>query len=121
MMLDQLRKYAKDVRKKDAPEKPGTFLVNLSGVSFETRPILIRAMDESTPIRMARERTNEYDFYAVAVEAEIFGTWAKIGYLPTPFNIHVARDMDNDLPVNITLHSLAGEYPTRGVRVRIDK
>jgi len=120
-MLDKLRKYASDVRDKDAPEKPGTFLVNLSGVSFDLRPLLIKNMTNDTLVRMARERTNEYDFYAVAVEAQVLGTWAKIGYLPTPFNVHVARDLDNDLPVSISLHQLVGEYPACGVRVRIDK
>jgi len=120
-MNNQLRNYVKSIREVEASEKAGTFIVNLAGVSFDARPVLIRAIKSDTQVRLVRERSNEVDFYAVVVEAEVLGRWAQIGYLPRPFNVHVARDLDKELPVKITLDAVVGEYPNQGVRVRIDK
>lgn len=101
--LDALRAYAKRVRV-DKEDSDSVFSV--VGVTFENRQPLINIMSDKTKVRLARERSNEFDFYAVAVEAKLGGKWLKIGYLPKARNKEVAEKLDKAVNIRARVKNI---------------
>ena len=74
MDYNNLRNYAEHVRSEDNG-LDRRIIARLAGVTFEGRQKMLAKMDNRTPVRLERDRRNEYDFHAVKVMAKIKNRW----------------------------------------------
>lgn len=131
MKLKEIKQFAEAVRKKEALEKSGGFEVRLAGVTFEARQEIIRAtVSKETALRLVREKSNEYDPYAVAAEGFVSKSlnredttgakiWLQLGYLPRPFNLQIAKELDEGIEYEIKVLEVLGEYPLLSVKTAL--
>ena len=97
--LDALRSYAEQIKEEGFASEKG-FVLKVVGVSFENRQPIINVMTKKTEVRFVRDRTNEFDFYAVGVEASIGGKWLSVGYIPKDKSQKIAEKIDKNLAVS---------------------
>jgi len=92
--LNALRSFAKQIKTEEDAPVDG-FVSKVVGVTFDNRQPIINVMDMRTEVRLVRERSNKFDFYAVGVEAKVGGKWLSVGYIPKHKNKEIAEKIDN--------------------------
>jgi len=107
MQSDKLRAYAKQVKAEDFT-LDRTLLAKVVGVSFEGRQDLLAIMDDSTLVKLERDRRNEYDFYAVKVLAELKGAWQHVGFIPKKMSRKISDTLDKGAKLSCKVHRLTG-------------
>lgn len=100
--------------------------VKVVGVAFEDRQNIIARLKGNEPVRLVREKQNQYDPNAIAVyvtceNAEV----CQIGYLPKGLAADLAPLMSGP-PITAALHEITGGfqiaegyYASRGVTLDI--
>lgn len=96
---------------KEAAElKQRRIIARVAGVTFEGRQELLKQVKDDTPIRLERDRRNEYDFYAVKVMAELNQVWEHVGFLPATMSKRVAKSLDDGLRLDAGVHKVKGGF-----------
>lgn len=98
-----------------------SYFTKLSGTSF--RQDEIKKLKEKTKLRVVPRPDNEYDQYAVEVQALLKEGWTQIGWIPKGKNIDIAMLLGEGGSVDISVSSVTGgtkEHPTMGVNVAIE-
>ncbi len=85
-------------------------IARVAGVTFEERQDLLKKVTDKTPIKLERDRRNEYDFNAIKVLAEIDGEWAHVGFLPKTMSKNVAKSLDDGLKLEAGVHKVKGGF-----------
>jgi single-stranded-DNA-specific exonuclease len=105
----------------------GKYLITKAvGITFDDRQDIIKLVSKDTPIILDREKTNEFDKYAVAIKASIFGVYMKVGFLSKDVNKNVALILDSGTKLKATIentYSWQTEYgnENKGICLRIYK
>jgi hypothetical protein len=107
MNKNRLKHYASKV-KSDARGLDRTIIARIAGVTFEGRQAHLEKMDLGTKVRLQRDRRNKYDFYAVAVMAEIGGAWEHVGFIPGAMSKLISRSLDNGVDLVAVAHRRTG-------------
>ena len=97
--LGLLRSYAKQIKEEASDSETG-LISKVVGVTFDNRQPFINAMTKDTEVRLVRERSNKFDFYAVSVEANIGEKWLGIGYIPKDKSKKIAEKIDKDVEIS---------------------
>lgn len=96
-----------------------SYYTKLAGTSF--RQDVIKDLKESAPIRAVAEPENEYDQFAVRVEAMTKDGWKQIGYIKKGSNEQIQKRLLDGLDVNLTLTAITGEdKDTLGVNIAVE-
>ena len=93
-LLDKVRIYKGLLQGSAHSLFRGMMVCKLSGVTFDGRQEALMLVDEDTPIRLVRDRRNEYDFHAVSVEAFVELKWKDVGFIPASINKDIASALD---------------------------
>lgn len=93
-ILDQVRIYKGMMQGSSYTLFRGTMVCKLSGVTFDKRQEALSKVEPDTPLRLSRDRRNNFDFYAVFVEAFIDLKWADVGFVPASINKEIASALD---------------------------
>jgi hypothetical protein len=105
--ISKLLQYAEKIKSEEHHlQKP--IILRLSGVTFDSRQQTLSQVNDDTPVRLQRDRRNEYDYYAVKVEAFVEELWKEVGFLPKPAAKKYAPLMDSGDEFNIKVHALKG-------------
>lgn len=102
-----LKNYAERVRS-ESNGLNRKIIAKLAGVTFEGRQDILAQMTEKTPVRLERDRRNEYDFHAVRVLAELEGTWEQAGFIPRTMSGLIAKSLDKGISLLATVHKVTG-------------
>lgn len=98
-----------------------SYYTKLSGTSFRQDAVAELAKAKSPILRLVPEPENEYDEYAVKVEAMLSDGWSQIGYIQRGKNQEIQKRLLEGLDVAITLSAVTGEdKATLGVNVAIE-
>ena len=108
MDVGKLKKYAEKVKHKTSHLLDEEMVARVAGVTFEDRQEVLALVDEGTPVKLIRDRRNEYDFYAVGVWVEIEGVWKQAGFIPNPMCKKVSKSMDNGVKFSSSVHRVKG-------------
>jgi len=96
-----------------------SYYTKLAGTSF--RQDVIKDLKERCPIRAVAEPENEYDKFAVRVEAMTEDGWKQIGYIKKGSNEQIQSRLLGGLDVNLTLTAITGEdKDTLGVNIAVE-
>ena len=98
-----------------------SYYTKLSGTSFRQEEI--KKLKEKTKLRVVPRPDNEYDQYAVEVQALLKDGWTQIGWIPKGQNVDMAMLLGEGGSVDISLSSITGgteEHPTMGVNVAVE-
>lgn len=97
-----------------------SYYTKLSGTSFRQDAIAALAKVKEPLLRLVPEPENEYDEYAVRVDAMLQEGWAQIGYIQRGKNQDIQKRLLSGLDVSISLSAITGEdKKTLGVNVAI--
>jgi single-stranded-DNA-specific exonuclease len=107
MDLKSLRHYADSIKTSDSFVNR-RIVARVAGVTFENRQTLLEKVSRSTPIKLERERRNEYDFHAVKVLGKIDNRWQQLGYLPMAMASSVANKMDEGVKYSAGVVNVKG-------------
>lgn len=96
-----------------------SYYTKLSGTSF-TQDV-ISELNENTALRCVADPKNEYDQYAVKVEAKLNNKWVHIGWIQKGKNQDISKFLQDGGKVDIILNSITGggEDLNYGVNVGI--
>ncbi len=93
----------------------------LVGVTFEGRQAIISVLTGKEPLRVRREKDNEYDKLAVAVDVMFGETWAPIGYIAKDKNTDIAAALDAGESVYIANGGITGgDGKSFGVNIKLE-
>lgn len=109
MDLNKLKAYAKKV-KQEAKGLDRTIIARTTGVSFEGRQELVARLKKSTPMKLERDRRNEYDFYAVKVLAYLDNEWQQVAFIPAKMSPLISRSLDNGTELDVEVHRITGGF-----------
>lgn len=97
-----------------------SYYTKLAGVSFR-QDAVAKLKPGKTPLRVVAEPENEYDPYAVRVEALLGDGWELIGYIAKGSNVDMHNFLVAGGKVNIECKDVTGEdKKTLGVNVSIE-
>ena len=97
-----------------------SYYTKLAGVSFRQEAVA-KLKPGKTPLRVVAEPENEYDPYAVRVEALLGDGWELIGYISKGSNVDMHNFLVEGGVVNIECKDVTGEdKKTLGVNVAIE-
>ena len=82
----------------------------VAGVTFEGRQELLKKVNSDTPIKLERDRRNEFDFYAVKVMALLGDKWEHVGFLPKAMSKKMAKSLDDGLTLTAGVEKVKGGY-----------
>lgn len=99
-----------------------SYFTKLSGTSFRQDAVAELAKNQNHALlRCVPEPDNEYDQYAVRVEAMLKDGWTQIGYIQKGKNETIFKRMMDGLEVSINLSAVTGEdKATLGVNVAVE-
>jgi hypothetical protein len=124
--LNQIKNYAKVVESKQKRLNPESFTVSVAGVTFDGREKYLSLLNQSDELRLERDRTNEYDCYAVKVLAFINKLdWKHIGYVPKTVSKYISSLLDGETKLDVkienfnTLGDTARTLEKKGLNIRI--
>lgn len=83
-------------------------IAKVAGVTFEGRQDIIAQIKKDTPVRLVRDRRNEYDFYAVEVHVDLGDGWQQAGFIPNPMCRMIAQTLDKGLHLSAAIHRVTG-------------
>jgi hypothetical protein len=126
MDYNNLRNYADRVKSEDNG-LDRRIIARLAGVTFEGRQKLLAKMNRNTPVRLERDRRNEYDFYAVQVMAKLKNKWHHVGFIPRTMSKLIAKGLDKGNLLSAEVHRVtggmtddySGEQLNYGLEIRI--
>ena len=96
-----------------------SYYTKLAGTSF--RQDVIKKLKDTAPIRAVPEPENEYDKFAVRVEAMTDDGWEQIGYIKKGSNEKIQKRLLEGYDVKLTLSAVTGEdKDTLGVNVAVE-
>lgn len=96
-----------------------SYYTKLSGTSFRQEEI--KKLKKGTPLRCVPRPENEYDSYAVEVQALLNDGWVQIGWIQKGKNIEIQKQLLDGLEVKISLSEVTGiDKETLGVNVAIE-
>lgn len=107
MNKSSLLNYANKV-KSGTDLKPRRIVARVAGTTFDGRQDKLRLLDNSTSIKLERDRRNQYDFYAVKVLAMINGSWEHVGFLPATMSKRIAKSLDTGNFLTCGVHKVKG-------------
>lgn len=108
MDYSRIKKYAKKVKQGVNYDLDTHLIAKVTGVTFEGRQKVLKQMSKDTPVKLERDRRNEYDSYAVKVLAELKGKWVQTGFIPRPMSRRVAESLDNGVCLPAHVHRVIG-------------
>lgn len=97
-----------------------SYYTKLSGTSF--RQDEIKKVTNSTKLRVIPRPDNQYDQYAIEVQALLKDGWEQIGWIPKGQNVDMAMWLGEGGSVDISVSSVTGgtqQAPTMGVNVAV--
>lgn len=97
-----------------------SYYTKLSGTSF--RQDAIKNVTTNTKLRLIPRPDNEYDQFAIEVQALLEDGWTQIGWIPKGQNVDMAMWMGEGGSVDIEVSSVTGgteKAPTMGVNVAV--
>src|SRR5574344_1400691 len=97
-----------------------SYYTKLSGTSF--RQDAIKKVTTNTKLRLIPRPENEYDQFAIEVQALLEDGWTQIGWIPKGQNVDMAMWMGEGGSVDIEVSSVTGgteKAPTMGVNVAV--
>jgi len=103
-----LSHYSKTMSLSQVEHFNGNTSLKLTGVSFDGRQENLKWVSFDTPLRLYRDRSNKFDFYAVMVQAKIEDEWKDIGFIPSSHNRSIAEALDNSKVVEVSFESKYG-------------
>ena len=80
----------------------------VSGVTYDGKQEVLKQVAQDTPIKLERERRNEFDFYAVKVMAYVDLEWQSVGYVPASINKEIATTLDTGLQLRARVWKKSG-------------
>ena len=96
-----------------------SYFTKLSGTSF--RQDVIKDLKVGTPLRAVAEPDNEYDKYAVRVDALMEDGWKQIGYFQKGKNQHISEALQSGISVKVGCSEITGvDKDTMGVNVSVE-
>jgi len=98
-----------------------SYYTKLAGTSFRQEAVTQLAKSKTPMLRVVPEPENEYDSYAVKVEAMLKDGWTQIGYIQKGKNQEIQKRLLEGYDVDIKLSAVTGEdKDTLGVNVAIE-
>ena len=98
-----------------------SYYTKLSGTSFRQDAVAELAKAKSPILRAVAEPENEYDEYAVRVEAMLSDGWEQVGYIQRGKNQEIQKRLLEGHDVSIKLTAVTGEdKATLGVNVAVE-
>ena len=99
-----------------------SYYTKLSGTSFRQDAVAKLAKVKGTALmRAVPEPDNEYDKFAVRVEAMLNDGWTQVGYIQKGKNETISKRLLDGFDVNISLSAVTGEdKKTLGVNVAVE-
>lgn len=116
MDTKKLRHYAAKV-KLENKGLDRRIVARITGVTFDGRQEVLARVEKNTPLRLERDRRNEYDFYAVGVWAflplykdftEELEGWQQVGFIPKNMSKLISRSLDNGVVLECSVHKVSG-------------
>lgn len=107
MDTKRLKNYAARVRLEDNGLNRRV-IARVVGVTFEGRQGVLARIKKSTPVRLERDRRNEYDFYAVRVMVQLDGGWLQAGFAPRQMSKLLSKSLDGGANLFAAVHRLTG-------------
>lgn len=104
-LLDQVKVY-KDTLNDNLFN--GLLCVKLSGVTYDNRQKFLKLVEQDTPLKLVRDRTNEHDFHAVSVLAFIDESWKDVGFIPKEVNRDIALALDSGIDLGAKVWKKVG-------------
>lgn len=98
-----------------------SYFTKLSGTSFRQEEI--KKLKARTMLRVVPRPENEYDQFAVEVQALLEDGWTQIGWIPKGKNVDMAEWLGEGGKVSIMLSAVTGggaDTPTMGVNVAVE-
>ena len=98
-----------------------SYFTKLSGTSFRQEEI--KQLKARTMLRVVPRPDNEYDQFAIEVQALLSDGWTQIGWIPKGKNVDMAEWLGEGGEVKIMLSGVTGggkETPTLGVNVAVE-
>lgn len=98
-----------------------SYFTKLSGTSF--RQDEIKKLTQKSKLRLVPRPDNEFDQFAVEVQALLKDGWTQIGWIPKGKNVDIAMLLGEGGKVDISLSSVTGgtdDHPTMGVNVAVE-
>jgi len=93
----------------------------LVGVTFEGRQEVIATLRGKEPLRVRREKDNEYDPRAVAVDVYKNDEWLPIGYIAKDKNKDISEALDAGESVYISIGTITGgQGKSYGVNISLE-
>jgi hypothetical protein len=113
MDINNLKRYADRVRNEDKVLDQ-KIIIRVAGVTFEGRQNFVHALSQRTPLRLDRDRRNEYDPYAVRIMAKVGRQWYHVGYIPRRMSKLVGQSLDLGVLLNASVHRIVGGHRSNG-------
>ena len=107
-LLDKVRTYKSLLSGSAYNLFDGVMVTKVSGCSFDGRQKNLERVEDSTPLKLVRDRRNEHDFHAVSVHAFVNGSWEDVGFLPSKVNKDVALAMDSGIKMGVKVWRKTG-------------
>lgn len=98
-----------------------SYFTKLSGTSFRQEEI--KKLKARTMLRVVPRPDNEYDQFAIEVQALLDDGWTQIGWIPKGKNVDMAEWLGEGGEVKIMLSAVTGggaDTPTMGVNVAVE-
>ena len=98
-----------------------SYFTKLSGTSFRQEEI--KKLKARTMLRVVPRPDNEYDQFAIEVQALLDDGWTQIGWIPKGKNVDMAEWLGQGGKVNIMISAVTGggkDTPTMGVNVAVE-
>lgn len=120
MNLDELRAYANRVKETKTGVSKGKYAVtNVAGVTFEGRQQVLDSVCETTKLKLVRDKSNQFDFFAIEVRALINDAWKQVGFIPKTISKKFALELDKGETFPTRVLKVTGESP-KGLLIRIE-
>jgi len=107
-IIDKLKVYKTIMKNASIPLFDGVMVCKLTGVTYDNRQSYLEKVEETTKLRLERDRRNDYDFHAVKVMAEISGQWEDVGFVPSKVNKIIAQALDSGVKLRAKVWKLTG-------------
>lgn len=105
--LDHIKRFNDNIIEKD-PSFSGILFCKLSGVTYDGRQENLEKVTSDTQLKLERDRTNDFDFYATKVAGFIDNTWKDLGFIPKKLNKQVAHALDEGVSLRAKVYRLVG-------------
>lgn len=104
----KLKNYAATLKQGKKKTIDRNITARVAGVTFEGRQELISKMTVDTPVKLERDRRNEYDSYAVKVMALIEDSWQSVGFVPKKMSRTISFSLDNGVTLVASVKNVKG-------------